>query len=82
MSILAVFLPLLAAIIAGLFGRWVGDRGAQLVTCGALVLSAVLSVFIFYDVAILGHGRIVDLFTWIDAGELQVHSWRKGPADP
>jgi hypothetical protein len=24
-----VFLPLIGAIVAGLFGRWVGDRGAQ-----------------------------------------------------
>ncbi len=73
LAVLAVFLPLLAAAIAGLFGRWVGDRGAQLVTCGALILSAVFSVLIFYDVAILGHARVVDFFTWIDAGELQVH---------
>ncbi len=72
-SIVAVFLPLLAAIIAGLFGRWVGDRGAQLVTCGALCLSAVLNILIFRDVALLGHNQIVDLFTWIDAGDLQVH---------
>ncbi len=72
MSVIAVFLPLLAAFIAGLFGRLVGDRGAQLVTCGALLLSAVLSAFVFYDVALMGHGRIIDLFTWIDTGELQV----------
>ena len=25
-----VFFPLLGAMIAGLFGRWIGDRGAQL----------------------------------------------------
>jgi NADH-quinone oxidoreductase subunit L len=71
-SVTAVFLPLLAAFIAGLFGRLIGDRGAQLVTCGALLLSAVLSAFVFYDVALMGHGRIIDLFTWIDTGELQV----------
>jgi len=72
LAIIAVFLPLAAAILAGLFGRQIGDRGAQLVTCGALCASAVLSVFVFYDVAVLGHGRIIDLFTWIDTGELQV----------
>ena len=33
-----VFLPLVGAAIAGLFGRQIGDRAAQLVTCGALVL--------------------------------------------
>jgi NADH-quinone oxidoreductase subunit L len=38
-----VFLPLLGAIIAGVFGRVIGDRGAQLVTCGGLILSALCS---------------------------------------
>ena len=51
----AIFLPLLGAIIAGLFGRWIGDRGAQFVTCGALIAAAVLSVPIFIQVA-LGQG--------------------------
>ena len=73
LAVLAVFLPLAAAIVAGLFGRWLGDRGAQLVTCGALCLSALCSTVVFYEVAILGHGAVVDLFTWIDTGELQVH---------
>jgi NADH-quinone oxidoreductase subunit L len=69
-AVAAVFLPLLGAIIAGFFGRWIGDRGAQLVTCGALALSAVLGVILFVLVALLGHGMTVDLFTWIDTGDL------------
>ncbi len=44
----AVFLPLIGAIIAGLFGRWIGDRGAQLVTCGALILSAAIGWWMLY----------------------------------
>lgn len=43
-----VFLPLLAAIIAGLFGNRVGVRGAQVVTCGALIVSTVLSWVTFF----------------------------------
>ncbi|MDB5407038.1 MAG: NADH:ubiquinone oxidoreductase subunit [Rhodospirillales bacterium] len=73
MSILVVFLPLVAAIIAGLFGRFLGDRGAQVVTTGALLIAAVLACVTFFNVAIQGHGGTVDLFTWIDTGELQVH---------
>jgi NADH-quinone oxidoreductase subunit L len=71
-SIAAVLLPLVAAVIAGLFGRWTGDRGAQLVTCGAMCLAGLAGVATFYDVAVLGHSRTVDLFTWIDVGELQI----------
>jgi NADH-quinone oxidoreductase subunit L len=36
MEVAAIFLPLLAAFIAGLFGRLIGDRGSQIVTCGSL----------------------------------------------
>jgi NADH-quinone oxidoreductase subunit L len=73
-SVLAVFLPLAAAIIAGLFGRWIGDRASQVVTCGALLLSALLSAILFYQVVVAGQGVLVHVpvFTWIDTGELQV----------
>jgi NADH-quinone oxidoreductase subunit L len=71
-SIAAVFLPLIAAFIAGFFGKWIGDRGAQLVTCGAMCLAGLCGILTFYDVSVLGHGQIVDLFTWIAAGELHI----------
>jgi NADH-quinone oxidoreductase subunit L len=71
-SIAAVFLPLIAAFVAGFFGRWIGDRGAQLVTCGAMCLAGLCGILTFYDVAVLEHGRIIDLFTWIAAGEMQI----------
>ena len=37
---LIVLLPLLAAAIAGLFCRVIGDRPAQFVTCAALLIAA------------------------------------------
>ncbi|MDJ0950402.1 MAG: NADH-quinone oxidoreductase subunit L [Alphaproteobacteria bacterium] len=70
----AIFLPFFGALIAGLGGRWLKDRGAQWVTCGFMVLAGLLSIYIFYDVAILGNERRVEIFTWIDSGALEV-SW-------
>ena len=72
MTVAAIFLPLIAAIIAGFFGRWIGDRGAQLVTCAAVLIAAVLAIVIFFQVAIGGQAATVDLFNWMDAGDLQV----------
>ncbi|HVM77959.1 MAG TPA: NADH-quinone oxidoreductase subunit L [Stellaceae bacterium] len=72
MSVAAVFLPLLGAFIAGFFGRWITDRGAQVVTCAAMCLSGVLGVILFFQVAIGGNEFITPLFTFIDAGKLQV----------
>ncbi|MGH7088237.1 MAG: NADH-quinone oxidoreductase subunit L, partial [Stellaceae bacterium] len=73
MTVTAIFLPLLGAFIAGFFGRFLGDRGAQLVTCTALVISAVLCCILFKIVAVDGHAMTEPLFTWIDAGDLQVN---------
>ena len=70
----AIFLPLIGAIIAGFFGRIIGDRGAQIVTCICLLTSAVLAVPIFYQVAILGQARDIQVLQWISSGALEA-SW-------
>ncbi len=71
---LIVFLPLIGAILAGLFGRWLGDRGSHMVTCGLVTASALLSVPAFWFVAIQGNVQIVELFPWIISGDLEA-SW-------
>ena len=55
MDVVMIFLPLVAAAIAGLFWRHIGDRGAQLITCAALLVSMVLAWIVFFDVG-LHHG--------------------------
>lgn len=74
MYVAAVFLPLIGAIVAGLFGRWIGDRGAQVVTCGLVGLSAILSIPIFLAVVIGGQPQSIELFTWMQSGSLDA-SW-------
>lgn len=64
-----VFLPLLAAFIAGFFGRFIGDRGSQYLTSAALILSALLAWIVFFDVAVMGNvADKVDLGTWVRVG--------------
>ncbi len=67
---IAIFLPLVAAIIAGLGNRSLGDRGAQLVTCAGVGVSALIGIWLLYDVGFQHHFRTIDLFTWIDSAEL------------
>jgi NADH-quinone oxidoreductase subunit L len=69
-----VFLPLAGALIAGLFCLQIGDRLAQLVTCGGLLLAMFLSFYVFYDVCYAGNARTTELFTWFDAGTFEA-SW-------
>ena len=74
MEVVVVFLPLIGAILAGFFGRRMGDRGAQVVTTGLLLLSALLSIIVFVDVALGGNARTTELFTWFDSGSFEL-SW-------
>lgn len=70
----AVFPPLIGAVIAGLFGRALGDRGAEIVTIGCMTVAAACGVALFIDVAFLGNARTVELASWIVSGSLE-SSW-------
>jgi len=71
---LAIFLPFFGAIIPGLFGRQVSPLISQIVSCMAIGFSGILSIIIFYDVALGGNEQIIFLMTWIDSGSLN-SSW-------
>ncbi|MBV9569969.1 MAG: NADH-quinone oxidoreductase subunit L [Alphaproteobacteria bacterium] len=66
-----VFLPLMGSAIAGLFGRFIGVRASELVTTGLLFVSAALSCYAFYDVALLGHSQTVRIAQWITSGDFE-----------
>src|SRR5271157_2185598 len=68
---LIVFLPLLAFLIAGIFGRWIGARGAEYVTTGALAICFVLSWIAFIQVA-GGADAHVPVANWFTSGKLDV----------
>jgi NADH-quinone oxidoreductase subunit L len=71
--IFIVFLPLLAAIVAGLFGRWIGKTAAKALTTGSLFVGAFLSWPIFLQYISDGAGPIVvPVMTWIQSGTLTV----------
>jgi NADH-quinone oxidoreductase subunit L len=74
---LIVLLPMLAAAIAGLFCRVIGDRPAQIVTCAALLAAAALSIFVFIRIGFgpeNGKLVVVQIFSWINSGSLDI-SW-------
>jgi len=72
---LIVFAPLLAAIIAGLFGRRIGDVASQAVTTGALILACLLSWYTFSQWT-WGHMEAftVNLLPFIHVGDF-VSNW-------
>ena len=53
MYLLLVFLPLIGSCCAGLFGRFLGPLGSSCMTVFCLVSTFCLSLFAFYEVALL-----------------------------
>ncbi len=68
-----VFFPLLGALIAGLAGRSIGSKASEYVTCGLMVIAALLSWVAFFQVA-LGHGEPIKIHVldWVQSGTFSV----------
>jgi NADH-quinone oxidoreductase subunit L len=56
--------PLLAAIVAGLFGHAIGRRGAHLITIFGMVICTLASAVVFYDV-LSGNLYNGSVYTWL-----------------
>jgi NADH-ubiquinone oxidoreductase chain 5 len=52
MYISIVFLPFLAAILSGLFGRALGVRGVYIINISCLLITTLLSLLAFYEVVL------------------------------
>jgi NADH-quinone oxidoreductase subunit L len=68
----AVFSPLVAFIIAGLLGKKIGDEGAMFITCAGVILAAISSVILFFDVIVGMDPRVVHVMNWITSGDFTV----------
>ena len=82
-----VLAPGLAALIAGLLQRYIGDRGAMVVTTATVLIAGALSLFQLFNYAFGGlgdsaheavhtamsvpGGHVITLLTWIDVGAFQ-----------
>ncbi len=69
-----VFLPLVGALVAGLFGRVIGERPSEIVTTALLMISAVLSWVAFVQVGFGHETHKIQVLRWITSGELDT-SW-------
>ena len=64
MYLLIVLLPLLGSIAAGFFGRFLGFRGAAIITVSCVLASSFLSCIAFYEVALSGSPCYLKLAPW------------------
>jgi len=67
-----VFLPLLGACVAGFLGRFITDRGSEVITTGFLMISALLSWIVFVQVGFDHQTIKVPIAQWITSGDFEV----------
>ena len=73
MEISILILPLIASIISGFFGKYIGDRKSEILTSGLVSISAILSVSVLYHVIVNQYEENIVIATWINSGSLDVN---------
>ena len=68
MEISILFLPLIASIISGFFGKYIGDRNSEILTSVFVSISAILSIFVLYQVIVNQYEENIVIDTWINSG--------------
>ena len=67
MYILVLFMPLLSAVISGLFGRKIGTKGAGVFTSTCISICVIVSCCIFYEVVLNSSPVYIKLWRWFDS---------------
>jgi NADH-quinone oxidoreductase subunit L len=73
MELLIIALPLLASIISGFFGKYIGDRNSEVFTSVLVSISAILSIYVFYNVIVNQYEDNIVIAKWISSGLLDVN---------
>ena len=73
MELSIIFLPLIASITSGFFGKFIGDRNSEIVTSALVSISALLSIFVLYQVIANQYEENIVIATWINSGSLNVN---------
>jgi NADH-ubiquinone oxidoreductase chain 5 len=61
MYLLIILLPLISALTAGLFGRFIGREGSKWITTSCIFITFLMSCVAFYEVALAGSPFILKL---------------------
>ena len=72
MELSIIGLPLIASIISGFFGKFIGDRNSEIITSLLVSISAIFSFIILYEVIQNQYEDNIIIATWINSGSLNV----------
>ncbi|MBV8803151.1 MAG: NADH-quinone oxidoreductase subunit L [Gammaproteobacteria bacterium] len=71
-AVTIIILPLIGALIAGLFGKRIGRSLTHWCTIGLVGISCILSCYLFFIIVLLGHPPIEGVvYHWVTTGAFQ-----------
>ena len=73
MELAIITLPLIASIISGFFGKYIGDRNSEIITSSLVSIAAIFSFIVFYNVIVNQYEDNIIIATWINSGSLNVN---------
>jgi NADH-ubiquinone oxidoreductase chain 5 len=73
MYLTIIILPLLGSIVSGFFGRKIGVKGAQFITCSSIIITTILAIVVFFEVGFNNIPSSIKLFRWIDCESLYIN---------
>jgi NADH-ubiquinone oxidoreductase chain 5 len=62
MYLTIIILPLLGSIVSGFFGRKIGVKGAQFITCSSIIITTILAIIVFFEVGFNNIPSSIKLF--------------------
>ncbi len=68
-----LFLPLVGSILTGFFSKYTGEKISLIISCVLVIISAILSIYIFYQVISFNYENNLIIFNWINSGTLNVN---------
>lgn len=74
MYLLLIAVPFLGSLLAGIFGRLIGSRGAAIISTSSVIISAFCSGIVFFEVALSGSPCTIKFAPWF-ISELYDATW-------
>ncbi len=72
MYLAIIVLPLIGATVSGFLGRKIGVQGAQIITCGSVIITTLLAIITFIEVGLSNVPVSIKIFRWVDSESLNV----------
>jgi NADH-ubiquinone oxidoreductase chain 5 len=67
-----IFFPFLGSISSGFFGRKIGVKGSQLLTCLFVLITTIFCILSFFEVGFNNIAVTIKLFRWIDSESFNI----------